>query len=210
MHDLNARVRHQHVDLAPMVNHLLEACVNGGLVGEDHLNANGRAGAFGREFRSGGLGGIQAQIGDDDFCTVGDVALGNGFADATGGSGDDADFAIQAHGKGQVQAPVVKGLAVWGKVIIHHAAQTKGEVGEDMGGRQHLAHRQLLQRGHGVIWQLQTSRAFPCAFHGDVLQRILHQFADARVQSTWGMILSRKVGVFRLSSTFVVSIARCL
>ena len=57
------------------------------------------AGAFGREFRSGGLGGIQAQIGDDDFCTVGDVALSNGFADATGGSGDDADLPFRLMGK---------------------------------------------------------------------------------------------------------------
>ena len=45
------------------------------------------------------------------------------------------------------------------QIIVHHLAEAEGEVAEDVGGRDHLQHRQLRHGGEGVRVERESRRA---------------------------------------------------
>src|SRR6516164_4131816 len=65
-------------------------------------------------------------------------------------------------------------------VVEHHFAETERQVGDIVGGRDHLAHRQARYVAHRMREELDRSRTGPGALQGDVLHVITHQLADPR------------------------------
>src|SRR6266850_642413 len=66
------------------------------------------------------------------------------------------------------------------QVIEHDLAQTEGQVGDVVAGRNHLAHRQSRHIAHRMLEQLDRGRTSPGAFQGHVFHVIAHQLADPR------------------------------
>src|SRR5689334_9142844 len=66
------------------------------------------------------------------------------------------------------------------EVVMNHLTETKGQIGEDMRGRDHFEHGQLRDRRQSMRMQLERSRPCPRAFHGDIFKRVFDDLADAR------------------------------
>jgi hypothetical protein len=97
-HDLDPRVRNQHVDAAEPLGHVVDSAVDLRLVGDVHRHTD-RACARAVELPRGRLSAVQVDIGDGDLGAVVMELSGDFLADAAGGAGDDGDLVLQAHAK---------------------------------------------------------------------------------------------------------------
>src|SRR3984893_284075 len=64
------------------------------------------------------------------------------------------------------------------KVVEHHLAEAKRQVGDKMAGGNHPAHRQAGDVAHRMLEKLDRRGPGPRAFQGDPLQIITHELAD--------------------------------
>ncbi len=93
-------------------------------------------------------------------------------------------------------------------------AQSQGEIGENMDGRNDFQHRQISNRRESMRVEFQCGRSYPGAFQMHVLQVILDQFADARRAVHVGDNLEQVVGGLHCGFdggeiSFFVLIAHC-
>jgi hypothetical protein len=63
---------------------------------------------------------------------------------------------------------------------MRDGAQWQCQLGDDMGSRDDLEHRQRGNRRERLGMQVERTRTAPGAFDGDLGQAIAHEFADAR------------------------------
>jgi hypothetical protein len=79
------------------------------------------------------------------------------------------------------------------QIIVGHLPQTKGEIADEMHGRNDLEHGQFGNRRERVGDQGERRRARPRALERDVFKTILDQFANSRSAVDVGNDLEQKV-----------------
>jgi len=80
---------------------------------------------------------------------------------------------------------------------MHDFAQIEGDIGDEMGGGEHLQYRQGCNRRQCVGLQFQGRRAGPAALHHDVAEMVPCGLAEARARRSWWVkrfSLSRQFG----------------
>ena len=92
---------------------------------------------------------IRVQISDDDAPAGLDVTLGNTMTDAARGTSDEGNFTVEFH------RPHSSRL----EIVVHDLAQAEREVGNDVRGRDDLAHWQCGNRRQRMRLELERRRA---------------------------------------------------
>src|SRR5215471_3421267 len=71
-------------------------------------------------------------------------------------------------------------FSVLAKVVVNDFAETKRQVGDDVGGGEDFEHRQFRDGSERVGMQIERARSGPSALQIDVLKAVFDQFADPR------------------------------
>src|SRR5579872_2272552 len=71
-------------------------------------------------------------------------------------------------------------LSILMQIVVDDAAEIEGEIGDGVDAGDHLAHRQLGDRGERMRAKLERRGARPCALEHDLSEAITHQLANAR------------------------------
>src|SRR6516165_10159200 len=89
--------------------------------------------------------------------------------------------------------PILQFLA---KVVVNDFAETKRQVGDDVGGGYDLKHRQFRDGSECVGMQIERARSGPSALQIDVLKVVFDQLADPRAAVDMRYDLQQEIGCF--------------
>lgn len=95
MHDLDARVRDEDVDLAKCRRHLIDAGVDLLFVGDIHRHGDGEF--FVAKLPGCGGRGLKIEICNRHLAAGADIALGDLVPDAARGAGNERNFSVDIH-----------------------------------------------------------------------------------------------------------------